>query len=95
MPNKQVRLDDDAVTILKDFQGRSTTLSDAIRNMKLRIKAMEMTQSVSKPVPATVFSSGTATQPVLMPTVPPVFDAVYWKKLSETVDSCIERAKRY
>jgi hypothetical protein len=23
------------------------------------------------------------------------FDATYWKKVSETVDSCIERAKRY
>lgn len=23
------------------------------------------------------------------------FDASYWKKIAETVDSCIERAKRY
>lgn len=95
MTNKQVRLDDDAMSILKDFQGRSTTLSDAIRNMKLRIKAMEMTQSVSKPVPATVFSSGTSTQPVLAPPLPTTFDPAYWKKLEQTVDSCIERAKRY
>lgn len=92
MPTKTYRLDDDAVRVLREFQGQSTSLSDAIRNMERCIKLTKPSQNVTQP---TQFATGNTlpTQPV----TPQVtqFDTTYWKKLSDTVDSCIERAKRY
>lgn len=57
----------------------------AIIRMDTLIKQL---QTVTKPLQTVTFGTPDVTNQA-------VHDAVYWKKLSETVDSCIERAKRY
>jgi|WetSurMetagenome_2_1015567.scaffolds.fasta_scaffold879129_2 hypothetical protein len=96
MANKQVRLDDDAIRILKEFQGRSNTLSEAIRNMEIRIKVQQNAVKSAPPdTKVTQFHAGTCIPTQIVSPDMTQHDTPYWKKLSETVDSCIERAKRY
>jgi hypothetical protein len=91
-----LRLKPESQVILSEYHNDGNT---AIYTMQIKLKDAERTvkllQSVTKPVekmlqPATFGEK----VPVDNGTLAFHTDA-YWKKLSETVDSCIERAKRY
>lgn len=45
MTRKQYRLDDDAVRIIESHRGMCTTLSDAVRNMELKITILSRTEA--------------------------------------------------
>lgn len=87
------RLNKDSLGILEKY---APNVNHAIFTMEIKLqeqgRAIHMLQSVTKPVEKVL-------QPATFGEKPESAMAFhtdsYWKKLSETVDSCIERAKRY
>lgn len=97
------RLNKDSLAILEQYD---TDADKAIFLMQIKLKDSErqrnMLQNVTKPVEKPLQNVTTALQNVTAPMFGQEIavsnvshDAAFWKKLSETVDSCIERAKRY
>jgi hypothetical protein len=83
------RLNKDSLAILEEYD------KDADRAIFLmQIKLKDLQRQV-KPLHFVTGSDTQALHNVTNLTTPSQFDDKYWKKLSETVDSCIERAKRY
>lgn len=87
------RLNKDSLAILEQYDNDA---DKAIFLMQIKLKDSErqrnMLQNVTKPVEKPL-QSVTFGQEIAVSGVS--HDAAFWKKLSETVDSCIERAKRY
>lgn len=75
-------------TTIKGLRNQLETCQSVTKVLQEAQKSVTMTHpSVTKPLQPAEFGKETVTEPL--------HDQAYWKKLSETVDSCIERAKRY
>jgi len=90
------RLNKDSLSILEQYDQDA---DKAIFLMEIKLKDLER-QSKDSQTPKKLLQSVTfplqsvtsGEQPLLQNVT---FDPAYWKKLEQTVDSCIEKAKRY